>query len=200
MAKKKSSPKGNLVRAVHPVRPTWDYYLPKENKALIAKLQKKFIFPKTCEKPCTKVITLLPKSNVGGISGMGYHMINVDGFRTMNAYVISDPLNSSSQRGFTLELSFSVNDFVYGVGVIGETSNFFNFESYFNPGVWNQATLRCETSDLTTTGGLIPVPWVGGTDLTHILRTPVMGPYVRAAVFNEDSTARNVEVKAYLST
>jgi hypothetical protein len=46
-------------------------------------------------------------------------------------------------------------------------------------------------------GGL---PWYGGTDLTHILRVPVMGPYVRASVFNEDDTTRKVEVKAYLST
>ena len=123
--------------------------------------------------------------------------MNIDGFRIINAYVISDPLNSSTQRGFTLELSFAVNPFVYGVGVIGETSYFFNFDGYFDPGQPNHGTIRGETSDLATTGGL---PWIGGTDLTHILRAPVMGPYVRASVFNEDNTARQVEVKAYLST
>jgi hypothetical protein len=53
-------------------------------------------------------------------------MINIDGYRMINAYVISDPLSSTNQRGFTLELSFALNDFVYGVGVVGETSYFFN--------------------------------------------------------------------------
>jgi hypothetical protein len=197
MARKKAKAEQNLVKAVHPVRPDWEYYLPKEDKALIEKLAKRPVFPKLCERPCTTVMTLFPKDTVNGRTGKGYHMINVDGYRIINAYVISDALNSTLQRGFTLELSFSLNDFVYGVGVIGETSYFYNFESYFNPGTLSQRTLRCETNDLTTTGGL---PWIGGTDLTHILRVPVMGPYVRASVFNEDVTARQVEVKAYLST
>ncbi len=90
-----------------------------------------------------------------------------------------------------------MNDFVYGVGVLGETSHFFNFECYFDPGSASHGTVRSETSDLSTTGGL---PWIGGTDLTHILRVPVMGPYVRASVFNEDSVALQAEVKAYLTT
>ena len=195
MAKKKGE-KG-YIKAVHKARPDWEYYLPKENKKLMAKLAKKPIFSKVCERPCTKVMTLFPKDTVNSHCGKGYHMINIDGYRIINAYVISDALNSTTQRGFTLELSFSVNDFVYGVGVIGETSYFFNFDSYFNPGNSSHRTLRCETNDLTTTGGL---PWIGGTDLTHILRVPVMGPYVRASVFNEDNTSRKVEVKAYLST
>jgi hypothetical protein len=185
------------IKAVHNARPDWNYYLPKEDKKLIAELAKKPTLLKECERPCTNVITLFPKDTVNGHSGKGYHMINIDGYRTINAYVISDALNSSTQRGFTLELSFSINNFVYGVGVIGETSHFFNFDSYFDPGKSSHGTLRCETSDLTTAGGL---PWIGGTDLTHILRIPVVGPYVRASVFNEDGTAHKVEVKAYLST
>jgi len=32
------------------------------------------------------------------------------------------------------------------------------------------------------------------------VRVSVMGPYVRASAFNEDSSAREVEVKAYPST
>jgi hypothetical protein len=32
------------------------------------------------------------------------------------------------------------------------------------------------------------------------LRVPVMGPYIRASAFNEDTTARNAEVNAYLTT
>ncbi len=193
----KAKEQQNYEKAVHPARPDWKYFLPREDKALISKLLKKPVFPKLCERPCTKVMTLFPKDAVEGKTGKGYHMINVDGYRVLNAYVISDALNSTQQRGFTLEISFALNDFVYGVGVIGETSFFYNFESYFNPGTSSQGTLRCETSDLTTTGGL---PWIGGTDLTHILRVPVMGPYLRASVFNEDTVTREVEVKAYLST
>jgi len=124
-------------------------------------------------------------------------MINIDGFRMINAYVISDRLSSTTQRGFTLELSFSLNPFVSGVGVVGESSFFFNFDSYFEPGTLSHRLAECQTSDLTTSGGL---PRLGGVDLTHILRTPVMGPYVRASVFNQDSVARNVEVSAYLLT
>ncbi|MFQ5909910.1 MAG: hypothetical protein ACE5IJ_04220 [Thermoplasmata archaeon] len=186
-----------FVKAVHPARPDWEFYLPSEDKKLIEELAVKPIFPERCERPCTRVMTLFPKDTVNGRSGKGYHMINVDGYRTLNAYVISDPLNSTTQRGFTLELSFSVNDFVYGVGVIGETSHSFNFENYFDPGVFSHGTVRCETSDLSTTGSL---PWIGGTDLAHILRVPVMGPYVRASVFNEDTVARHAEVKGYLTT
>jgi len=195
MAKKKSE-KG-FIKAVHKSRPEWDYFLPEENKQLIRKLSKKPIFPKACDRPCTKVITLFPENTVNGHSGKGYYMINIDGYRTINAYVISDPILSSTHRGFSLELSFSLNDFVYGVGVIGETSAFFNFDTYFDPGNWDHRTVRCETSDQTTMGWL---PWYGGTDLTHILRVPVMGPYVRASVFNEDDIPRKAEVKAYLST
>lgn len=199
MAKRNSAPKSGmmLVKTRHSARPDWDYYLPKENKALISKLAKPIVFPRSCDRPCTKIMTLFPKANVSGHTGHGYHMININGFRVLNAYVISDALNSTIQRGFTLGLSFSLNDFVYGVGVLGETSYFYNFDNYFNPGTSSQRTLRCETDDLTTTGGL---PWIGGTDLTHILRVPVMGPYVRASVFNEDGAARDVEVKAYLMT
>lgn len=192
---KKKKPK--FVKADHPSRPDWNYYLPKEDKALIKKLSKKPLFPKICERPCTTIMTLFPQDTIQGHTGKGYHMINVDGYRVINAYVISDPLNITNQRGFTLELSFSLNDFVSGVGVIGETSYFFNFENYFDPGSTSHKLQRCETNDLTTIGGL---PWIGGTDLTHILRVPVMGPYVRASVFNEDGTSRKAEVKAYLST
>lgn len=185
------------VQAVHPARADWAYYLPEENRPLIEELLHKPALSKACDRPCTKVTTLFPRDSVDGHSGKGYHVINIDGYRTVNAYVIADPLTSTTQRGFTLELSFSLNDFEYGVGVIGETSHFFNFDSYFDPGQSGHRTIRCETSDLSTTGAL---PWIGGTDLTHILRIPVMGPYVRASVFNEDSVARSVEVKAYLST
>ena len=81
--------------------------------------------------------------------------------------------------------------------MIGETSHFFNFDTFYNPGEQEQRTINSSTSDKTSTGGL---PWIGGTDLTHILRIPIMGPFVRASVFNNDSQARHAEVKAYLTT
>ena len=197
MAKQTKKGEPGLVKVVYPARPGWDYFLPKHDPAVAKKLMRKHIFPRFCDRPCTKIMTLFPKKSVDGHTGYGYYMINVAGYRIINAYVISDPLNSTNQRGFTLELSFSLHDFVSGVGVIGETSYFYNFENFFNPGTLSQRTLRCETSDLTTAGGL---PWIGGTDLTHILRVPVMGPYIRASVFNEDTVTRQAEVKAYLST
>jgi hypothetical protein len=197
MVSQQSKEEKNLIKAVYPSRPDWIYYLPKPDKVLVKKLAVMPVFPDVCERPCTKVLTLFPKTTVSGHTGRGYYVMNIDGYRIINAYVISDALNSTLQRGFTLAISFSLNPFVEGTGVIGETSYFYNFENYFNPGTFSQRTLRCETNDLTTTGGL---PWIGGTDLTHILRVPVMGPYVRASVFNEDSQARQVEVKAYLTT
>jgi len=192
-----STPEHKLIKSSHSRRPDWDYFLIEPGENVVKDLVKVPPFPPTCVKACTQVMTLLPKTNIGGHSGVGYQMINIDGFRTINAYVISDPLTSSLQRGFTLELSFSVNPFVLGVGVVGESSVFFNFDSFFEPGTTSHRTIRCETSDLTTTGGL---PQIGGVDLTHILRVPVLGPYVRASAFNEDSTARNAQVVAYLST
>lgn len=197
MTTKELESEQKLVKQAHPSRADWDYFLLEPSKTTINELLKPPVFDKVCDKACTKVISLLPKTNVAGHTGVGYQMINIDGYRTINAYVISDRLNSTTQRGFTLELSFSLNPFVYGVGVVGETSFFFNFDSYFEPGTLTHRTARCETSDLTTVGGL---PRIGGVDLTHILRAPVMGSYVRASVFNEDGTARNVEVSAYLST
>jgi len=197
MATKKREGEQKLVKQTHPTRADWEYFVLEPPKAKIDELLVRPVFEQTCDKACTKIISLLPKTNVAGHTGVGFQMINIDGYRTINAYVISDRLNSTTQRGFTLELSFSLNPFVLGVGVVGETSFFFNFDSYFEPGTLTHRTARCETSDLTTVGGL---PWIGGVDLTHILRAPVMGPYVRASVFNQDTVARNVEVSAYLST
>ena len=89
------------------------------------------------------------------------------------------------------------------MGVVGESNYFFNFDNYYDPTAISHKTIRCETSDLTSPGGgLIQVPRLGGPDLAHILRVPVMGPYIRASVFNEDTpaTSRNAEVRGYLST
>jgi len=195
----KTKPLGDakLVKHVSPSRPDWDYAILTPPKSVIASLQKAFIFPKTCSKACTKLVTLLPKVKIAPRTGLGFPMVNIDGFRTINAFVISDPITSSLQRGFTLELNFAPKPFVLGVGVVGETSFYFNAETYFDPGTLTHPIHRCETSDLTTTGGL---PKIGGVDLTHILRTPVMGPFVRASAFNEDNVSHSVQVIAYLST
>ncbi|MCP9469530.1 MAG: hypothetical protein NNA31_05965 [Nitrospira sp.] len=197
MAAKPSANKPKLVKQIHTRRPDFNYFLLEPDHSAIKGLLKPQTFVKGCQRACTKIVTLLPKTEVAGRTEVGYQMINVDGYRTINAYVISDPLNGTTQRGFTLELSFSLHPFVSGVGVVGETSFFFNFDGYFEPGTLSHKTIQCETSDLTTTGGL---PRIGGIDLAHILRTPVLGPYVRASVFNEDNTARHAEVRAYLST
>jgi hypothetical protein len=187
----------SLVKAVHPARPDVPYFLLEPSPRVAKELIKPHSFFPSCDKACTKTITLLPKVNISGHTGLGFPMVNVNGFRWINAYVISDPLTSSAQRGFSLELSFSLAPFVLGVGVVGETSFFFDFDDYFDPGTFSHRTIRCETSDLTTVGG---VPQLGGVDLTHILRAPVMGPFVRASAFNEDDKAHNVQVLAYLST
>lgn len=195
MAKTKQAVK--LLKQTHHRRPDRDYFMLEPEQTERDRLLEPLNFDKSCDRSCTRVIDLLPKTNVAGGTGVGYQMINIDGYRVINAYVISDPLNSTSMRGFTLELSFSLYPFVYGVGVVGETSAFFNFSTWFEPGTVTHGTAVCQTSDLTTIGGL---PWIGGIDLAHILRSPVMGPYVRASVFNEDTAARNVQVSAYLTT
>jgi hypothetical protein len=185
------------VKQVSTSRPDWDYAILTPPKSVIASLQRAFPFPKTCTKACTKLVTLLPKVKIDARTGLGFPMVNVDGFRTINAFVISDPILSSLQRGFTLELSFAPKPFVLGVGVVGETSFYFNAETYFDPGTLTHGLHRCESSDFTTVGGL---PKLGGVDLTHVLRSPVLGPFVRASAFNEDNVAHSVQVIAYLST
>jgi len=201
MPKRSDQAQPKLVKTTHPAWPDREYYVLEPERKVITELMKAPVFLKTCDRPCTKIMTLLPKTSISGHAGVGYQMINVDGFRWINAYIISDPLSSSTIRGFTLEISFSVNPFVYGVGVRGESSFFFNFDTYYDPTTTEHKTIRCMTSDLVSPGGgLIQVPRIGGVDLTHILRVPVMGSYIRASAFNEDTTARSVEVTAYLTT
>ncbi len=48
------------VKAVYPRRPDWEFYLPREDKKLIERLSMKPILPETCDRPCTKVMTLFP--------------------------------------------------------------------------------------------------------------------------------------------
>jgi len=196
MAARKAKPKFNLTKAVHPSRPKWPFQVLTPDKATAVKLAKPFAFF-GCDRPCTKLTTLLSKRLIEGRTGIGSSMVNVDGFRYINAYIISDPINSSTQRGFSLEISFAPHPFVLGIGVVGEARFHFNLENYFDPEHFDHPTLSMSTSDRTSLGGL---PHIGGKDLTHLLRVPVMGPFVRASAFNEDTVARNATVEAYLTT
>lgn len=196
MAAARSKAKFTLTKAVHPAHPKWPFHVLTPDKATAAKLAKPFAFF-GCDRPCTKLITLLSKRLIPGKTGFGGAMTNVDGFRWLNAYVISDPLNSTNQRGFSMDISFAPNPFVLGVGVVGEARFQFNVENYFDPGAFDHRTVSMGTSDLTGLGGL---PHIGGKDLTHLMRVPVMGPFVRGSAFNQDTVARNAEVVAYLTT
>ena len=133
MAKRASASPPKWVKATHPTRPEASYFLAEPDRRLAATLLRAQTFPRTCDRPCTKLLTLLPKTKVDAHSGIGYYVINVDGFRSINAYVISDRLYSTAQRGFNLQLSFAPNPFVYGVGVVGESNCFFSFDGYYDP-------------------------------------------------------------------
>jgi hypothetical protein len=196
---KKVKPKAGvkLVKAVHPSRPKAKYFLVDPGPKVVKQLAKPFIIIKTCSKACTKVVSLLPRLTIPGKTGFGFPMVNVDGFRWINAYVICDPILSSANRGFSLELSFALDPFVPGVGTRSETSFHFNLDNWFDPENFNHRTVRSATSDLTSLGGL---PKLGGVDLAHVLRVPVIGPFVRGSAFNEDTVTRTAEIRAYLST
>jgi hypothetical protein len=172
------------------------FYLPKHDLKVSKALEKRAVLTR-CEKPCSAKIVLFPKKAIEPSTGYGYYMINVDGYRMLNCFVISDPLNSTAMRGMTLELSFALEPFVIGIGYYGETTAFFDLDTYYDPGATEHGLIIAKTSDKLSTGGL---PWIGGRWLSHILRAPVMGPYVRASVFNEDSTTRSAEVIAYATT
>jgi len=191
-----AEPKLKWVAHKRSDQPDVAFFLPKHDAKFTERL---CVRPKleACDRPCTQKIELFPKTQVEGHTGYGYFMVNVDGYRHLNCYLISDPLNSSNQRGFTLELSFALEPFQPGIGYYGETEAFFNAEEYYDPGQNEHPLIRLRTSDLMSTGGL---PWIGGQNLAHILRVPVMGPYVRASVFNKDSQKRSARVVAYATT
>jgi hypothetical protein len=193
--RKQPARKVQLEKATHAGRPEWAYAIPPAGAAVQRIPRKKVL--RGCDRPCTATVTLLPKQQIQPGSGIGWFLFDVDGWRAINAYVISDALFSSNGRGFALELSFSLDPFVCGVGTTSETFAFYDFHTYVTPAQREQGTLVCRTSDRLASGYL---PWIGGTHLAHILRVPVMGPYVRASAFNEDSVAHDVEVRAYLST
>ena len=122
-------------------------------------------------------------------------MINVDGYSYLNCYLRSDALFSSNQRGFTLEVSFALEG---SSSAYDETSYYFDIEEYYYTSNLEHKLIRIQTNDLlSATGG---VPYIGGQNLVHILRTPVLGPYVRVSVFNEDTQTHYARVIAYATT
>jgi hypothetical protein len=149
------------------------------------------------ERPVTKVITILPKVLIDPTSGRGNAPINVDGFRMMNIYVISDPVNSTADRAFMLDVAFApyVTQGQYGLILHGATSNVFNFDSLSYSAGYEAKHYRLRTADRDINNQL---PQAGGYDLAHCMRVPVLGPYVRVIASNLGNVARNVEVVAYL--
>ena len=145
----------------------------------------------TTRKP--KVITLLPKTTLQPGEGYGNQPLNVDGFSYANIYVISSP--PGTKQACNLEVSFACFPFEDGVGVKGEAYSFFNFDSEsYNKGI-EVSHYRIATSDLNVDGHTEST-----YDFTsHILRTPILGPYLRAIAGNRDDGPRDVEVLAYLT-
>lgn len=151
-----------------------------------------------CDRPCTRVIELLPPTSIEGHSGRGYAMVNVDGYRHLNCFLISDPLSDPGDRGFSLHISFAVGPFMTGVGWLGETWVFASAEQIRFTGQADQPVAWLTTSDLAAATG--QVPYTGGSNLSQITRVPVMGPYVRATAINEGSQTRSARVVAYATT
>jgi hypothetical protein len=170
---KENAQKPKLVKISHLLRPDWDVFMIEPTEKQLADNTKPFPLPAPCQKACTASITLVPQTKINPHTGIGFSPVNVDGFRWLNAYITSDSLHSTSQRGFTLELFFSLNPFVGGVGVRSQASTFFNMESFYDGVAGPHQTQYTSLSDLTRNGG---TPYLGGVDLTQVLRVPVIGP------------------------
>lgn len=54
--------------------------------------------PKTNAQSSPTIITLFPEKSLNGHTSRGHYMINIDGHRTLNAYVISDGINSKTSE------------------------------------------------------------------------------------------------------
>lgn len=173
-----------------------NFYIPKETKKAAEKIKKGLIVDNKCCKACSKIIELLPEMTINPNAGRGSFMINIDGYRYINVYVIGERLISSLQKGFSLRLSFSVNPFVPGVGVVGETNRVFNFDNYYNKDEYEKKLIHLANTYETSVG----VIHLGGVDNTYAVRLPVMGPYVRAGAINNDDTPKKVKIIAYLTT
>lgn len=169
---------------------------PKKIIKSIAKLSKAAVFNPKCQKVYSKVIELLPETTIKPNTGRCSFMVNIDVFRYSKVYLIGERLTSSTQKGFSFRLSFSVNPFVLGVGMVGETNRFFNFDTYYNKDEYVKKLTQISITYETSPGYSLH----GGVDNRYMVRMPVMGSYVRAAALNNDSAARRVKVMAYLTT
>ncbi|MEN9550025.1 MAG: hypothetical protein RIR12_2616 [Bacteroidota bacterium] len=193
---KKNKPDTNWIKFENNCFGHDDFYIPQESKKKEVKLTKALVIDTKCQKVCSRIIELLPETTVEPNTGRGSSMINIDGFRYINVYVIGERVTHSDQKGFSLRLSFSVNPFVLEVGVVGETHRFFNFDTYYNKDEYEKKLNHISNSYETSPG----YTHLGGVDNTYMVRVPVMGAYVRVGAINNDSMARKVKVAAYLTT
>jgi hypothetical protein len=148
------------------------------------------------ERPVTKVLTVIPKVLIPPSNGRGNSPLNIDGYRMVNLFAISDPVLSTADRVFSLEVSFApyTVEMPYGTDMGCEGTNVYNFDSLGYTQGWDARHYRLTLSDQDVNNTVK----AGGRDLTHILRVPVLGPFMRVIVINRGTVARNVEVVAYL--
>ena len=151
------------------------------------------VLPRDVQRVYAKVVDLMPPMVIQPGHGLGLTFVNVGGFRFANVYVTSDPAAVSGLQGFALEVEFALQPTIAGLP-IGGTSVFFNFDGYTGSDLEHRST-RCIADNWNPAGQA----WTGASDI-HILRVPVMGPYMRPLVFNLGTVARAAAVKAYLTT
>ncbi len=148
------------------------------------------------ERPVTKVVTVIPTVLLQPASGRGNSALNVDGYRMINLFVKSDPVLSAADRGISLDIAFAPATVTTGtwtdLSCDGEC--LFNFDSLGTAAGYEAKYYRLTVSDRNVNDTVK----AGGRDLSYIVRIPVLGPFLRVSATNRGSTARNVEVTAYL--
>jgi hypothetical protein len=109
ITQEKKFPNINWQRVERPHMKDVTFYLPKYDATIAKHLEK---VPKIAsqKKLYSNTIELFPSRQVEPKTGYGYYLINVDGYSYLNCYLISDALFSSNQRGFTLEVSFALEE------------------------------------------------------------------------------------------
>jgi hypothetical protein len=195
--KKKMISKIDREKVERPHLQGLNFYLPKYD-ARIAKALEKAPKLDLRNKTSSAAIELFPSIQVEADTAYGYWIINVDGYRYLNCYLISDALLSSGQRGFSLQISFALEPTSIGYPAYGKTNYYFNMEEYYDTTSLEHKLITIETSDLLSATG--DLPYIGRTNLVHMLRTPMMGPYVRARVLNRDIQPHFARVVAYATT
>lgn len=151
------------------------------------------------ERPVTKVITILPKVALPPNAGRGNAALNIDGYRMVNLFVKADPVLSTGDRGFSVDIAFApttVTDASGWTNLSCDGEALFNFDSLGTATGYEAKYYRLTVSDRNVNDTVK----AGGRDLTYIVRIPVLGPFIRVIASNRGNTTRNVEVLAYLMT